>query len=50
MPDPVCMAENDNDLGFCADNWETHTYANPKLKPERSTQWSVGLVDRKSVV
>ncbi len=44
LADPVCMAENDNDLGFCADNWETHTFANAKLKPERSTQWSVGLV------
>lgn len=44
LADPVCMAENDNDLGFCADLWETRTYANPNLKPERSTQWSVGLV------
>jgi hypothetical protein len=44
LPDPVCMAENDNDLGFCADFWETRTYANPKLKPEKSRQQSVGLV------
>ena len=44
LPDPVCMAENDNDLGFCADFWETRTYANPNLKPEKSRQQSVGLV------
>ena len=44
LPDPVCMAENDNDLSFCADFWETRLYANPKLKPERSRQFSVGLV------
>ena len=44
LADPVCMAENDNDLGFCADLWETRTYANPNLKPERSTQWSLGVV------
>jgi iron complex outermembrane receptor protein len=44
LPDPVCMAENDNDLGFCADNWETRSYANAQLKPERSRQWSLGLM------
>ncbi|OYU83040.1 MAG: TonB-dependent receptor, partial [Burkholderiales bacterium PBB5] len=44
LPDPVCMAENDNDLGFCADNWKTQTYSNAKLKPEHSRQFSFGLV------
>jgi len=44
LPDPVCMAANDNDLGFCADNWKTQTYSNAKLKPERSRQLSFGVV------
>ena len=44
LPDPVCMAENDNDLSTCADFWETRTYANPNLKPERSRQLSAGIV------
>jgi len=44
LPDPVCMAENDNDLGFCADLWKTRTYANPNLKPEKSKQFSFGVV------
>lgn len=44
LPDPVCMAENDNDLGICALDWDTRTYANPKLKPERSRQFSLGMV------
>ncbi len=44
LPDPVCMAENDNDLGFCANNWETRTYSNAKLKPEKSRQFSIGVL------
>jgi iron complex outermembrane receptor protein len=44
LPDPVCMAENDNDLSYCADNWETHRYSNAQLKPEKSRQFSVGAV------
>jgi iron complex outermembrane receptor protein len=44
LPDPVCMAENDNDLGFCADFWDTQTYSNAKLKPEKSRQFSFGAV------
>ncbi|OWQ93768.1 TonB-dependent receptor [Roseateles aquatilis] len=44
LPDPVCMRENDNDLGFCANNWETRTYANPNLKPEKSRQFSIGVL------
>jgi iron complex outermembrane receptor protein len=53
LPDPVYCAENDGDLGICANSWETRTYANSNLKPERSTQFSLGLVlqasDRLSV-
>lgn len=44
LADPVCMAENDNDLTYCAWNWETRKYANPDLKPERSRQFSLGAV------
>ena len=44
LPDPVCMAANDNDLGYCADNWYTHRYSNPNLKPEKSRQFSLGAV------
>lgn len=44
LPDPVCMAENDNDLGFCANNWELRTYSNPDLKPEKSRQFSIGML------
>ncbi|WP_347705819.1 TonB-dependent receptor [Roseateles paludis] len=44
LPDPVCMRENDNDLATCADFWTTRTYANAKLKPERSRQFSIGMV------
>ncbi len=44
IADPVYCAENDGDLGICASSWETRTYANPVLKPERSRQFSLGLV------
>lgn len=44
LPDPVYCAENDNDLSICADNWTTHRYSNAKLKPERSKQYTVGLI------
>jgi iron complex outermembrane receptor protein len=44
LPDPVCMAENDNDLGYCADNYPTQRYSNSALKPERSRQFSLGTV------
>jgi len=44
LPDPVCMAENDNDLSTCADLWETHRFSNRNLKPERSRQFSLGMV------
>jgi iron complex outermembrane receptor protein len=44
LPDPVCMAENDNDLGYCADNFTTRRFSNAKLKPEKSRQFSLGAV------
>ncbi len=44
LPDPVCMRENANDLGFCANNWETRTYSNANLKPEKSRQFSIGML------
>lgn len=44
LADPVCMAENDNDLTYCADLWETRTFSNPALKPEKSKQFSLGAV------
>ncbi|MEH0167599.1 TonB-dependent receptor [Paucibacter sp. JuS9] len=44
LPDPIYCAENDWDLGICALDWTTRTYSNPKLKPERSRQFSTGIV------
>lgn len=44
LPDPVYCADNDNDLSVCADNWTTHRYSNAKLKPERSSQYTVGMI------
>ena len=44
LPDPVSCAENDNDYSVCADFWDTRRYSNDKLKPERSTQFSLGAV------
>ncbi|MBN8489407.1 MAG: TonB-dependent receptor [Burkholderiales bacterium] len=44
LADPVCMAENDNDLTYCAWNWTTRSYANAQLKPEKSRQFSLGAL------
>lgn len=44
LPDPVYCAEEDNDFSICADNWDTRIYSNPDLKPERSTQFSAGII------
>ncbi|WP_431265407.1 TonB-dependent receptor [Roseateles chitinivorans] len=44
LADPICLRENDNDLGYCADNFETRTYSNPNLKPEKSRQFSIGML------
>jgi iron complex outermembrane receptor protein len=43
LPDPVCLAETGGDISSCTDYWETHTFSNAKLKPERSVQGSLGL-------
>ncbi|PND37215.1 TonB-dependent receptor [Paucibacter aquatile] len=44
LPDPVYCADVNNDFGRCANNWDTQTYSNPNLKPERSRQFSLGMV------
>jgi len=44
LPDPVYCASEGNDYSVCADNWDTRRYSNDKLKPERSRQFSAGLV------
>jgi iron complex outermembrane receptor protein len=44
LPDPVYCATVDNNYADCADNWSTRHYSNPDLKPERSRQYSVGMV------
>jgi hypothetical protein len=44
LPDPVYCATVDNNYADCAENWTAHRYSNPNLKPERSRQFSVGMV------
>ncbi|OYO30928.1 TonB-dependent receptor [Janthinobacterium sp. PC23-8] len=44
LPDPVLCAAENNDYSSCANNWDTRRYSNDKLKPERSRQFSAGLV------
>jgi iron complex outermembrane receptor protein len=44
LPDPVYCATVDNNYADCAENWEAHRYSNPNLKPERSRQFSLGMV------
>jgi iron complex outermembrane receptor protein len=44
LPDPVYCATVDNNYSDCADNWDTRRYSNPDLKPERSQQYSAGIV------
>jgi iron complex outermembrane receptor protein len=44
LPDPVYCATVDNNYSDCADNWDTRRYSNPNLKPERSSQYSTGIV------
>ena len=44
LPDPVLCATENNNYADCADNWNTRRYSNPNLKPERSRQFSLGLV------
>ncbi|SEN66971.1 iron complex outermembrane recepter protein [Duganella sp. CF517] len=44
LPDPVACAVEDATLADCADNWSTRRYSNANLKPERSRQFSTGMV------
>ncbi|MFY7866733.1 TonB-dependent receptor [Roseateles sp.] len=44
LPDPVYCAANGNDLRDCANNWSTVIYSGPNLKPEKSKQFSMGMV------
>jgi iron complex outermembrane recepter protein len=45
LVDPVCMADDpSNTPTDCSDIWSTFNYSNAKLKPEKSRQFSVGLV------
>jgi iron complex outermembrane receptor protein len=44
LPDPVYCATVDNNYAECATNWDTRRYSNPNLKPERSRQYSAGVV------
>ena len=45
LVDPVCMAADpSNTVTDCSDIWTTMNYSNAKLKPERSTQFSLGAV------
>ncbi|WP_229263339.1 TonB-dependent receptor [Duganella dendranthematis] len=44
LPDPVYCATVDNNYADCADAWEVHRYSNANLKPEKSRQFSLGMV------
>jgi iron complex outermembrane receptor protein len=45
LVDPVCLAADpSNTVTDCSDIWTTYNYSNAKLKPERSTQFSLGAV------
>ena len=45
LVDPVCMAADpSNTVTDCSDIWTTYQYSNSKLKPERSSQFSLGAV------
>ncbi|MYM25539.1 TonB-dependent receptor [Duganella sp. FT135W] len=44
LPDPVYCATVDNNYADCAEAWETHRHSNANLKPERSRQFSAGMV------
>ncbi|MCZ8073216.1 MAG: TonB-dependent receptor, partial [Paucibacter sp.] len=45
LVDPVCLAADpSNTVTDCSDTWQTLTYSNASLKPERSKQFSFGGV------
>lgn len=43
LADPVCLADGGSVTG-CTDNWKVRSYSNPDLKPEKSRQFSLGMV------
>ncbi|WP_374673982.1 TonB-dependent receptor [Ideonella sp.] len=42
--DPVCLEQDDYNVWDCSDFWTTQRYSNPDLKPEKSRQFSLGMV------
>ncbi len=45
LVDPVCMAADpSNTVTDCSDIWVTENFSNAKLKPEKSRQFSLGMV------
>ncbi|HEY8877337.1 MAG TPA: TonB-dependent receptor [Roseateles sp.] len=45
LVDPVCLAADpSNTPTDCSDIWVTYNYSNAKLKPEKSRQFSAGMV------
>ncbi len=43
--DPVCLsADSSNTVTDCSEGWGTYNYSNAKLKPEKSRQFSAGVV------
>jgi iron complex outermembrane receptor protein len=45
LVDPVCLAADpSNTVTDCSDIWTTLNFSNAKLKPEKSRQYSLGLV------
>ncbi|MEO6276450.1 TonB-dependent receptor [Roseateles sp.] len=45
LVDPVCLAADPtNTVTDCSDIWVTLNYSNPNLKPEKSRQFSAGVV------
>ena len=45
LVDPVCLASDPNNtVTDCSDIWTTLNYSNAKLKPEKSRQFSLGVV------
>jgi iron complex outermembrane recepter protein len=43
LADPLCLAEGGSVLN-CTDLWNVRKYSDPKLKPEKSRQFSLGAV------
>ena len=45
VTDPVCLAADpENTATDCSEGWSTYNYSNAKLKPEKSRQFSAGVV------